>query len=152
MEKTDPRPLWTTLWCTHVLQSPAAGRFTRVSIARATVLAIAAAALGAGCGGDDAKSEEDRAADVAKTYVHAHSNKERENCAGTLATGVDPKLCGDLGPLVSRNNPEERQSKVTGNSAKVTVTGAGNNTRIDVTLVKQDGEWKVQRWRGYAVK
>ena len=122
-----------------------------MSIPRATPLVLAALLLGA-CGGDDSKSEEEKAADVAKEYVHAHSNREVENCAGTLARGVDPKLCGDLGPLVSRNNPEERQSKVTGNTAMVTVTGAGNNTRIDVTLVKQDGEWKVQRWRGYAVK
>ena len=83
--------------------------------------------------------------------VHTHSNNEEENCAETLARGVDVKLCDDLGPLVSRNNPEERDSKVTGTTAKVTVTGAGNNTRIEVTLVKQGGEWKVQRWRGYAV-
>ena len=121
-----------------------------MSIPRLIPLALAAVLFG--CGGDDSKSDEDRAADVAKKYVHAHSNNEEENCAGTLARGVDPKLCGDLGPLVSRNNPEEKESKVTGNTAKVTVTGAGNNTRIDVTLVKQDGEWKVQRWRGYAVK
>lgn len=120
-----------------------------MSIARATPLVLAL--FLAACGSDDSKSEEDKAADVAKKYVHSHSNNEEENCAGTLARGVDPKLCGDLGPLVSRNNPEEKESKVTGNTAKVTVTGAGNNTRIDVTLVKQDGDWKVQRWRGYAV-
>jgi hypothetical protein len=123
-----------------------------VSIARVILVALALAALGAGCGGDEPKSEEDRAADVGKRYVHAHSNNEEEKCAGTLATGVDPKLCGDLGPLVSRNNPEEKKATVTGATAKVTVTGAGNNTRIDVTLVKEGDEWRVKSWKGYAVK
>ena len=116
-------------------------------------LAITAAALAAGCGGDDGpKSDEERAADVAKRYVHTHSNNEEESCAETLAAGVDAKLCDDLGPLVSRNNPEEKATKVTGSNAVVTVTGAGNDTRIDVTLVKEDDEWRVKSWKGYAVK
>ena len=117
------------------------------------LLSIALAALAlAGCGGDDSKSDEEKAADVAKEYVHTHSNNEGEKCADTLAAGVDPKLCDDLGPLVSRNNPEEKATKVTGDTAKVTVTGAGDNTRIDVTLVKEDGDWRVKSWKGYAVK
>ena len=116
-------------------------------------LSIALAALVlAGCGGDDEKSEEERAADVAKRYVSSYSNKEIEKCAGTLARGVDPKLCGDLAPLAARVNPEEKETKVAGNTALVTVTGAGNNTGLDISLVKQGDEWKVQRWRGYAVE
>ena len=123
-----------------------------MSIARAKTIALAAllAALAAGCG-EEEKSEEDRAADVAKRYVSSYSNKEIEKCAGTLARGVDPKLCGDLAPLAARINPETKASKVGGNTAKVTVTGAGNNTRLEISLVKQGGDWKVQRWRGYAV-
>ena len=121
-----------------------------MSIARATALALAAAALAAGCGGDDEpESDEDRAGEVAKEYVATHANKEGDRCAETLATGVDRKLCDDLGPLVSRVNPEVQKASVTGSNATVTVNGAGNNTLIDVTLVKQGGEWRVQRWRGY---
>ena len=89
---------------------------------------------------------------MAKRYVHTHSNNEEENCAETLAAGVDPKLCDDLGPLVSRNNPEKQKVTITGSTAKVTVTGAGNNTRIDVTLVKEGEDWKVKSWKGYAVE
>lgn len=67
----------------------------------------------------------------------------------TLASGVDPKLCGDLGPLVSRVNPEKKKARITGSSAVVTVTGAGQ-TLIDVTLAKQGDDWKVKSWKGYA--
>ncbi|HEX2126939.1 MAG TPA: hypothetical protein VHF45_10315 [Thermoleophilaceae bacterium] len=121
-----------------------------MSIARVIPLA-AVAALAAGCGGGGEKSEEDRAGDVAKEYVATHANNEREKCVDTLADGVDPKLCDDLGPLASRINPEQKEAKVTGNTALVTVTGAGNNTRIDVSLVKEDGEWRVKSWKGRAV-
>jgi hypothetical protein len=121
-----------------------------VSIARLLPLALAAVAAGCG-GGGDRKSEEDRAAEVAKRYVSTGANREEAECAATLASGVDRKLCGDLRPLAGRVNPETKESKVTGSTAKVTVTGAGNNTRLEVTLVKQGGEWRVQRWRGYAV-
>jgi hypothetical protein len=110
------------------------------------LLAALAAALAVGCG-EEEKSEEDRAADVAKRYVSSYSNKEIEKCAGTLARGVDPKLCGDLAPLAARVNPETKASKVSGNTAKVTVTGAGNNTRLEISLVKQGGDWKVTGWR-----
>lgn len=124
-----------------------------MSITRATLLAIAlGAAAASGCGGDEPASEEDKAADVAKRYVHTHSNNEEENCAEALAAGVDAKLCDDLGPLVSRNNPEKEKATVTGSTAEVTVTGAGNNTRIDVSLVKEGGDWKVKSWKGYAVE
>ncbi|HEX8645541.1 MAG TPA: hypothetical protein VF715_01490 [Thermoleophilaceae bacterium] len=122
-----------------------------MSIARVIPPALVAAALFAGCGGGGEKSEADRAGDVAKEYVAAHANKESEKCAGTLADGVDPKLCDDLGPLASRVNPEQKEAKVTGDTATVTVTGAGNNTRIDVSLVKEDGEWRVKSWKGRAV-
>ena len=119
-----------------------------MSIARACALALAAAALAAGCGGDDSKSNEDLAGDVAKEYVSTNANSEEEKCAETLASGVDPKLCDDLGPLAARVNPEVEEAKVSGQTATVTVTGAGNNTLLDISLVRQDGEWRVQRWRG----
>ena len=119
-----------------------------MSIARVVPLALVA--LAAGCGGDEPKSEEDRAGDVAKEYVATHANNEREKCVDTLADGVSAKLCDDLGPLASRINPEQKESKVTGNTATVTVTGAGNNTRIDVSLVKEDDGWKVKSWKGRA--
>jgi hypothetical protein len=106
-------------------------------------------AAAAGCGGDDEpKSDADKAADVAKEYVHTHSNNEEDKCAQTLATGVDNRLCDDLGPLVSRVNPEVRKTRMTGRTAIVTVTGAAT-TLIDVTLVREADDWKVQRWRGY---
>jgi hypothetical protein len=114
-------------------------------LALTLVLALGAA----GCGGDDEpKSDEDKAADVAKQYVHTHSNNEEAKCAETLAAGVDEKLCDDLGPLASRVNPEAKETKVTGTTAVVTVTGAAT-TLIDVTLAKEGDDWKVQRWRGY---
>jgi hypothetical protein len=112
----------------------------------------ACTALLAGCGGDDEpQSDADRAKDVAKQYVHTHSNNEEAKCRDLLATGVDPKLCDDLGPLVSRNNPEVEDAGISGSTAKVTVTGAGP-TLIDVTLRKQGDDWKVVSWRGYAKK
>jgi hypothetical protein len=114
-------------------------------------IALAAVALIAlvGCGGDDEPaSNEDKAADVARQYVHTHSNNEEDMCMETLATGVDERLCDDLGPLASRVNPEVRKTRMTGRTAIVTVTGAAT-TLIDVTLVKENDEWKVQRWRGY---
>lgn len=115
---------------------------------RLSIALLAAGAL-AGCGGDDEPaSDEDRAADVAKEYVHTHSNSEGEKCAETLAAGVDPKLCDDRGPLASRVNPEAKSTKVTGNTAVVTVTGAAT-ALIDVTLAKEGDDWKVKRWRGY---
>jgi hypothetical protein len=139
-----------TFWCAHESQRPAAGNFTRVSIARVLPLALALAAALAGCGGgDEPKSDEDRAADVAKQYVHAHANKEEPKCAETLAAGVDKRLCDDLGPLASRVNPEAKKTAVTGSTAKVTVTGAAT-TLLDVTLVKEGDEWKVKSWKGYA--
>jgi hypothetical protein len=150
MEKSEPRPLRMTFWCAQVSHRPASGRFTGVSIARAVLLALAAS-LAAGCGGGDEKSEEDRAGDVAREYVATHANNEGEKCVDTLADGVDPALCDDLGPLASRINPEQKGAKVTGDTATVTVTGAGNNTRIDVSLVKEDGEWRVKSWKGRAV-
>jgi hypothetical protein len=114
------------------------------------VSGAACATLLAGCGGDDGpQSDADKAKDVAKQYVHTHSNNEEAKCRGLLATGVDPKLCDDLGPLVSRNNPEVEKAGISGSTAKVTVTGAGP-TLIDVTLRKQGGDWKVVKWRGYA--
>jgi hypothetical protein len=122
-----------------------------MSIARALLLALALVALAAGCGGDEPESEADRAGEVAKEYVAAHANKEREKCVDTLADGVDAKLCDDLGPLASRINPEQKEAKVAGSTATVTVTGAGNNTRIDVSLVKEDDGWKVKAWKGRAV-
>ena len=121
-----------------------------MSIAR--LLPLAAALLAIGCGGDDEpKSDEDKAAEVAKRYVAANANSEEAECVELLADGVDKQLCDDLGPLAARINPEEKKTTVTGNTAKVTVTGAGNNTRIDVTLVKEGGDWKVKEWKGYAV-
>jgi hypothetical protein len=154
IEKTEPRPLRLIFWCAQVLQRPAGGSFTRVSIARVittALVALALVALAAGCGGDEPKSEEDRAGDVAKEYVATHANNEREKCVDTLADGVSPKLCDDLGPLASRINPELEEAKVTGTTAAATVTGAGNNTRIDVSLVKEDDGWKVKSWKGRAV-
>lgn len=114
-----------------------------------SIALIAAGLALAGCGGGgEPQSNEVEAAEVAKEYVHTHSNNEEAKCAETLATGVDKKLCDDLGPLASRVNPEDRKTRVTGTTAVVTVTGAAT-TLIDVTLVKQGDEWKVQRWRGY---
>jgi hypothetical protein len=107
-------------------------------------------AAAAGCGGDDEpKSDADKAADVAKEYVHTHSNNEEATCAETLATGVDKRFCDDLGPLASRVNPEAKETKVTGSTAVVTVTGAAT-ALLDITLVKQGDDWKVKSWRGYA--
>jgi hypothetical protein len=120
-------------------------------LAPAVALSLAITALAAGCGGGESQSEEDRAGEVAKEYVAMHANNEAEECVDTLADGVDPKLCDDLGPLASRVNPEQKEAKVTGETATVTVTGAGNNTRIDVSLVKEDGEWRVKSWKGRAV-
>lgn len=119
-----------------------------MSIARAIPLALAVAALAGGCGGGEPASDEDRAGDVASQYVSAHSNNDEERCAGTLARGVDRRLCDDLGPLASRVNPEVEDASVSGSTATVTVTGAGENTLLDISLVKQAEEWKVQRWRG----
>ena len=114
------------------------------------LLSIALAAAAVGCGGDDKPaSDEDRAGDVAKEYVHTHSNNEEPKCEATLATGVDARLCDDLGPLASRVNPEVKKTRMTGPTAIVTVTGAAT-TLIDVTLVKEGDEWKVRSWRGYA--
>ena len=122
-----------------------------MSIAR--VLSLAVAGLAAvGCGGGEPKSEEDRAADVAREYVSTSANSEEAECAETLAAGVDRKLCDELGPLAARINPETKAASVSGSTAKVTVTGAGNNTRLEVMLVDEGGEWKVKRWRGYAVE
>ena len=113
------------------------------------LLSIALVAAAVGCGGDDEPaSDEDKAADVAKEYVHTHSNNEEAKCAETLASGVDDRLCDDLGPLASRVNPEAKKTRMTGPTAIVTVTGAAT-TLIDVTLVKEDDEWKVRSWRGY---
>jgi hypothetical protein len=137
-------------WCAHESQRPATGNFTRVSIARVLPLALALAAALAGCGGgSEPKSDEDRAADVAKEYVSTHANKEEPKCAETLASGVDKRLCDDLGPLASRVNPETKKTAVTGSTAKVTVTGAAT-TLLDITLVKEGDEWKVKSWKGYA--
>lgn len=121
-----------------------------MSIAR--VIPLVALAVAAGCGGDESKSDADRAAEVAERYVSTMANSEEAECAETLAAGVDRQLCDDLGPLAARVNPETKEASASGATAKVTVTGAGNNTRIEVSLVEQGGEWKVQRWRGYAVE
>jgi hypothetical protein len=75
-----------TFWCTHESQRPAPGSFTRVIIARLIPIALAAAAVGCG-GGDEPKPDENRAADVAKEYVHTNSNSEEERCAEVLAAG-----------------------------------------------------------------
>ncbi len=120
-----------------------------MSIARAAAVVALAVLAVAGCGGDEEQSEEDRVADVAKRYVHSASNNERENCRETLASGVNPMLCGDLEPLVARNNPEERKVRITGSTAVATVTGAGP-ALLDVELVKQGDVWKVKSWKGYA--
>lgn len=117
-----------------------------MSIARATPIALAL--LLAACGGDETRSEEDRAADVAKSYVSNHSNNDEAECRETLARGVDPRLCDDLGPLASRVNPEVKDTRVTGDTALVVVTGAGNNVLLGVNLVKELGEWRVKTWRG----
>lgn len=120
-----------------------------MSIARA--VALLAVLLAAGCGGsDEPESDEDKIGDVAKQYVHSASNNEREKCRETLASGVDPRLCGDLEPLVARNNPEvKKEAKITGSTAKVTVSGAGP-TLLEIEVVKQGGDWKVKTWKGYA--
>ena len=122
-----------------------------MSIARLAALLLALAALVAGCGGgDDEKSEEDKVGDVAKQYVDAASNNEVDKCEDTLASGVDPKLCGDLEPLAARNDPEvKREAKITGSTARVTVTGAGP-VLLDIDLRKEGDDWKVVKWRGYA--
>jgi hypothetical protein len=113
------------------------------------VLSIAVLALAlAGCGGDE-KSDEEKAADVAKRYVSMHSNNDEPECRKTLAKGVDERICDDRGPLASRVNPEEEKTRLDGSTAVVTVTGAGNNTLLDITLVKEDDAWKVKSWRGY---
>jgi hypothetical protein len=113
-------------------------------------IALAALALGlAGCGGGGDEPKSDRAGDVAKEYVHTHANNEEAKCAETLATGVDKRLCDDLGPLATRVNPEAKKTKVTGTTAVVTVTGAAT-ALLDITLVKQGDAWKVKSWKGYA--
>jgi hypothetical protein len=127
---------------------------TRVAQARRRsalhVLSIALVAAVAGCGGgDDSASEEDKAADVAKQYVHSNANNEDAKCAETLASGVDKKLCGDGAPLATRVNPEAKETEINGSQAKVTVTGAAT-ALLDITLVKQGDDWKVKSWRGYA--
>ena len=118
-----------------------------MSIARAA--AVLMLALAAGCGGDEEKSDEDKAGDVATRYVHSASNNEVENCRETLAAGVDRRLCGDLEPLAARNNPDVKKAKLTGRTAVVTVTGAAT-VLLDIELVKQGDDWKVRRWKGYA--
>jgi hypothetical protein len=120
-----------------------------MSIARAAALTSLALLALAACGDDEEKSEEDRAADVAKRYVHSASNNERENCRETLASGVNPELCGDLEPLVARNDPERRKVRITGSTAVATVTGAGP-ALLDIELVNQGDEWRVKSWKGYA--
>jgi hypothetical protein len=112
---------------------------------------LACAALVPGCGDDEPLSDEERAKDVATRYVHTHSNDEEAKCRTLLASGVDPRLCDDLGPLVSRIDPEVEDAGISGSTAKVTVTGAGP-TLIDVTLRKEGDDWKVVSWRGYAKK
>lgn len=113
-------------------------------------LSIALVAVAAGCGGgDESSSDEDKAADVAKQYVHSNANNEDAKCLETLASGVDRKLCGDGAPLATRVNPEAKKTTITGSQAKVTVTGA-STALLDITLVKQGEDWKVKAWRGYA--
>ena len=120
-----------------------------MSIARVAV-AVLLLTLAAGCGGDGGlNTDENKAADVAKQYVHSASNNERANCRETLASGVNRQLCGDLEPLLARNNPERKKVEITGSTAVVTVTGAGP-TLLDIELVKQGDEWKVKTWKGYA--
>ena len=123
----------------------------RVSIPRLTALALAVLApLATGCGGgDEPASDEDRASEVAEQYVHTNANNEDAKCRETLARGSSPKLCGDGAPLATRVNPDTKEAEVTGSNAKVTVTGAAT-ALLDITLVKEDGEWKVKGWRGYA--
>jgi hypothetical protein len=120
-----------------------------MSIARA--VAVPALLLAAGCGGsDEPKSDEEKIGEVARQYVHSASNNEREKCRETLASGVDPRLCGDLEPLVARNDPEvKKEAKITGSTAKVTVSGAGP-TLLEIEVVEQGGDWKVKSWKGYA--
>ena len=116
-----------------------------------TAALVAIAAL-AGCGGDEPKSEEDRVADVAKQYVAANANSEDAKCLETLAAGVDRKLCGDLAPLATRVNPEVRKkARISGTTAKITVTGAGP-VLLDIDLRREGDDWKVVKWRGYAPK
>jgi plasmid stability protein len=112
-------------------------------------IALAAVAL-AGCGGgDEPASDEEQAAEVAKRYVSAHSNSDEAECRKTLADGVLPGLCDDAGPLASRVNPEAERARIDGTTAVVTVTGAGNDVLLDITLAKERDEWKVRSWRGY---
>lgn len=119
-----------------------------MSIARACALALAAAAL-AGCGGDDGpKSEEDRAADVAKRYVSTNANSEEQECTELLAAGVSDDYCDDLGPLAARVNPKVEDVELRGELAKVTVTGAGDDTLLDIDLANEGGEWRVRAWHG----
>jgi hypothetical protein len=122
-----------------------------MSIARLTALLLALAAVTAGCGGGgDERSEEDKVGDVAKQYVDAAANNEEDRCRETLASGVDPELCGDLEPLATRNDPDvKKEAKITGSTARVTVTGAGP-VLLDIDLRKQGDDWKVVKWRGYA--
>lgn len=132
----------------------AGGRYVPhpMSIPRATLLALAVcAALAGGCGGEPA-SDEDKATEVATEYVSTHANSDEAKCAQTLAAGVDPKLCDDLGPLASRVNPEKKSASVSGSTATVTVTGAGNNTEITVSLVKEGDDWRVKSWKGQATQ
>ena len=89
---------------------------------------------------------------MAKEYVSTHANSDEAKCAETLAEGVDAQLCDDLGPLASRVNPEEKDVAVSGSTATVTVTGAGNNTEIAVSLVKEGEDWRVKSWKGSATK
>jgi ketosteroid isomerase-like protein len=119
-------------------------------------LAVLCATLLAGCGGNDG-SENDTARDAAEAYVQARNQGD----AGKVCELYSDELIQKLGASNCEAFVKEQTAgvatsftlvgvKESGDQAKATlqatVTGqAGEGGKVQITLQRQDGEWKITR-------
>jgi hypothetical protein len=135
---------------------------TRAWLSLAAVV-VGCAPLLAGCGGDDA--DEASAQDAAKSYVQARNQGD----AGRVCELYSDELISELGATNCEAFVKEQTAGVATSFALVGVkeesddratatlraTVAGNETaggagRLQVTLTRRDGEWKITSLGGGA--
>jgi hypothetical protein len=123
---------------------------TRVRIPLALIVAVSVALL-AGCGGDDGGES---AQDVAQSYVDAQTSKDFERVCALFSDQFRQQLGGDDWPsfreeqssgiprgqfkLVSVNEEGDRAT------ATLETRGeSGKPVRLQISLERQDGDWRV---------
>jgi hypothetical protein len=132
---------------------------TRTALPALTCVAILAAV---GCGGDGGGGDSGSAQSAAEAYVEASNERDFDRVCGVLSNGFKEALritsdcpksleeltSGGAPPKLKFLGVQESGDKATAN---LEATGeSGQPVQVQVTLERQDGEWRVTSLGGQA--